>query len=77
MTTYPTKPDQTDSLQFQIVVDATSILLSPAPSGAMRAVITGLDAKQLEEIILCIADAGPQARNLLHEVTHKVTDPQN
>ncbi|TVQ06787.1 MAG: hypothetical protein EA359_00720 [Balneolaceae bacterium] len=73
MKTHPNTRTQSDLLQFQIVVDATSILLSPAPSGAMRAVITGLDAKQLEEIILCIADAGPEARTLLREVIGKLT----
>lgn len=61
--------ERTASLQFQIVVDAGSILLSPSPDGNMRAVITGLDAAQLRNIVCCIADAGPQALSLLRAFT--------
>ena len=48
-------------LRFQLILDSENVVLSLSPDEKIRANITGLEADQLENIIDCIVDAGPEA----------------
>lgn len=65
-------PDQSvPNLKFQIIIDSKNILLSTTPEGGkMRAIITELDAGELAKIVECIADAGPEAMELLRRLVN-------
>ncbi len=61
----------TSNLKFQIIVDSKNILLGMTPNGGkMRAIITELDAKELSNIVQCVADAGPEAMELLSQLVN-------
>lgn len=66
-------PDpSTSNLKFQISIDSKNILLGITPAGGkMRAIITELDAGELAKIVECIADAGPEAVDLLRRLVNK------
>lgn len=56
---YKNKP--ISGLRFQLVLDAENVVISTTSRGKIRANITGLEADQIEKLIDCIADAGPEA----------------
>lgn len=66
------------NLKFQIIIDSKNILLSTTPGGGkMRAIITELDAGELAKIVGCIADAGPEAVELLSRLVNSHLNHQS
>ena len=60
------------NIQFQLILDTPNAFLSTAPNSKnMRVNMTGLKADQIQNIVECIKDAGPEAFEYLKRLVEQ------
>lgn len=58
-------------LRFQLVLDAENIVIGTNSKRKIRANITGIQKDQIENIVECIKDAGPEAFDYLRRLVEE------
>jgi len=60
-TTVPPNNNTKSVLRFQLILDAENVVIGTNSKGKIRANVTGLQKDQIDNIVECIKDAGPEA----------------
>jgi len=70
-TTVPPKNNTQSVLRFQLILDAENVVIGTNSKGRIRANVTGLQIDQIDNIVECIKDAGPEAFEHLRKLVEE------